>query len=120
MTGMYDQRSPRRPAPGEDAPGQKRSLGIKLGVLGAGLLGGYGLVSAFESTCKAPPHPTSPEALKMDPAELQKQQQAYDQCRRRRSSSSSSSRAARSFFGSSSSRPSVSRGGFGRSGSFGG
>jgi hypothetical protein len=121
MSGTFDTRTPRRANTGSSGPGQKRSLGITLGVLGAGMLGGYGLLSASQSSCQRPPEPQSPEALKMDPADLQKAQQEYEQCRRRRSSSTASRGRSRSFFGSSSSRPSVSRGGFGRfGGSFGG
>jgi hypothetical protein len=92
-----------------------------MGVLGASLIGGYGLMSAGWRSCTRPPEAGSPEALAMDPAKLAQMQQDYEQCRRRRTSSSTS-RSGRSFFSSSSSsRSSVSRGGFGRSsGSFGG
>lgn len=117
MSDPFDPRTPRRPV-GPLDPGRKRSAAVAVGVLSASLVGGYGLMSG--TSCKRAPEPGTPEALALDPESLAKAQQEYEQCRRRRTASSSSRSRSRSLFSSGSSRSSVSRGGFGRSGSFGG
>jgi hypothetical protein len=122
MSNLFETRT-RRNEPGNN--GRKRSLGIQLGVLTAGLVGGYGLLSGTRPTCVKPPEPGTPEALQFTDEQYQQQQKDFEQCRRRRSSttSTSSSRNRGWRWGSSSSssnRSSISRGGFGRSGSFGG
>jgi hypothetical protein len=124
MSDLFEARTPRNQL-GES--GRKRSLGIQLGVLTAGLVGGYGLLSGVRPTCVKPPEPGTPEALQFTDEQYQQQQKDFEQCRRRRSSSSSSSSSSSRNRGwrwgsssSSSNRASVSRGGFGRSGSFGG